>query len=114
MESYSLDIESLPTISLEEVAKHAAKPDTIWTVVDNLVYDITPFVPVHPGGKKILLGAGKEASDLFHRHHKGVDLPRTKLSKLCIGRLCCEGEEPTYVAPTSIYANMSFLGDNLF
>ena len=68
-------------------------------VVDGLVYNITHYIPVHPGGKKIMLGAGREASQTFHKFHKGVHLPSTKLSQLCIGRLCQEGEEMTYVAP---------------
>ena len=98
---------------MEEVIKHN-KRENCWTVVDNLVYDVTTFVPHHPGGKKILLGAGRESSELFHRHHKSLDLPGTKVSKLCIGRICEEGEEQTYVVPRSIYENMNFLGDNLF
>ena len=56
----------MPTISMEEVIKHN-KRENCWTVVDNLVYDVTTFVPHHPGGKKILLGAGKESSELFRK-----------------------------------------------
>ena len=56
---------SLPTISLEELAKHSQEGD-LWTAVDGLVYDVTNFK--HPGGKaKILRGGGKDASDTFRK-----------------------------------------------
>jgi L-lactate dehydrogenase (cytochrome) len=49
---------------MDEVPKHATKDDC-WTVVDGLVYNVTPFIPYHPGGKKIMQGAGKESSEMF-------------------------------------------------
>ena len=61
-----VDIDSLPTISMEEVPKHKKREDC-WTVVDGLVYDVTDYIPFHPGGKKILLGAGKESSEMFRK-----------------------------------------------
>ena len=57
-------LEKLPFICMEEVQKHNSKDD-IWTVVDGVVYDVTQYVPLHPGGKKILLGAGKESTKMF-------------------------------------------------
>ena len=64
---FELDVDSLPTISFEEVQKHNTNSDC-WTIVDGLVYDVSSYVPYHPGGKKkILLGAGKEASEMFRK-----------------------------------------------
>ena len=37
---YSVDVASLPTISMDDVPKHNTKGDC-WTVVDGLVYDVT-------------------------------------------------------------------------
>ena len=61
-----IDIDNLPTIEMDEVPKHTTKDDC-WTVVDGLVYNLTPFVPYHPGGKKIMQGAGKESSEMFRK-----------------------------------------------
>ncbi len=52
---------------MEEVEKHKDKQDC-WTVVDDLVYNVTTYIPYHPGGKKIMLGAGKEASKVFRKY----------------------------------------------
>jgi cytochrome b involved in lipid metabolism len=35
--------------TMEEVKKHNAKSSTHWIVIDNKVYDVTPFLPEHPG-----------------------------------------------------------------
>ncbi|KAI9216893.1 acyl-CoA dehydrogenase/oxidase [Blastocladiella britannica] len=45
---------SLHTFSLDEVAKHKSATDA-WIVVKDHVYDVTKFIAVHPGGRKILL-----------------------------------------------------------
>ena len=37
---FSVDVASLPTISMDDVPKHNTKGDC-WTVVDGLVYDVT-------------------------------------------------------------------------
>ena len=47
-----------PTFTIEEVAKHKSRKDGIWVYYKNVVYDITEFVPGHPGGDKVLLAAG--------------------------------------------------------
>ncbi len=39
------------TFSKEDVATHS-KPDNLWVVIDEDVYDLTQFQEEHPGGKK--------------------------------------------------------------
>ncbi|KAK1714154.1 cytochrome b5-like heme/steroid binding domain-containing protein, partial [Colletotrichum lupini] len=44
--------------------------DDCWMAIHGVVYDITSFLPNHPGGKAILLkNAGKDASEAFDAVH---------------------------------------------
>ena len=42
------------TYEAGDVAKHN-KPDNLWIIVDEDVYDVTKFQEEHPGGKKSML-----------------------------------------------------------
>ena len=48
----------------EEVAKHKSAEDC-WTVYQGRIYDVTEYAKVHPGGRKIFLGKGKDCTELF-------------------------------------------------
>jgi L-lactate dehydrogenase (cytochrome) len=53
----------------EEVAKHNSK-DSCWVIVHGRAYDVTDFLPEHPGGSKIILKyAGKDATEEFDPIH---------------------------------------------
>lgn len=52
-------------ITVEQVALHNSKTDC-WTIVDGGVYDITSYVPRHPGGDEILRACGADGSSLFN------------------------------------------------
>lgn len=52
-------------ITLEEISKHAMESDC-WMAVDGGVFDVTEYVTSHPGGKLIVSGCGKDASEMFH------------------------------------------------
>jgi cytochrome b involved in lipid metabolism len=56
--------------TLTEVAKHD-NVDDCWLVLDGKVYDVTEFVSSHPGGKAILEGCGKDATELFETRPMG-------------------------------------------
>ncbi|GME65921.1 Cytochrome b5 [Neofusicoccum parvum] len=57
------------TFSKADVASHN-KPDSLYIIVDEDVYDLTKFQDEHPGGKKILQRvAGKDASKQFWKYH---------------------------------------------
>ncbi|KAH9257606.1 hypothetical protein BASA81_004055 [Batrachochytrium salamandrivorans] len=54
---------------LAEVQKHKTDKDC-WVILHNEVYDVTKFLPDHPGGKKaIMLYAGKDATVEFDMLH---------------------------------------------
>ncbi|KAJ9160918.1 Cytochrome b2 [Coniochaeta hoffmannii] len=52
-----------------EVAKHNSSSDC-WVIVHGRAYDVTEFLPEHPGGQKIILKyAGKDATEEFDPIH---------------------------------------------
>merc|ERR1711933_336169 len=63
-----LDIVNM-SVTEAEVEKHTSESDC-WCVVGDEVYDVTKFLPDHPGGKKaIMLFAGKDATEEFDMLH---------------------------------------------
>ncbi|KAF2867565.1 FMN-dependent dehydrogenase-domain-containing protein [Massariosphaeria phaeospora] len=53
----------------EDVAQHNSK-DSCWVIVHGRAYDVTDFLPEHPGGSKIILKyAGKDATEEFEPIH---------------------------------------------
>lgn len=49
---------SLPEYSWAEVQKHDSLQNGVWVTYKDGVYDVTKFVPAHPGQEKILMAAG--------------------------------------------------------
>ncbi|OAL00712.1 hypothetical protein IQ06DRAFT_275567 [Phaeosphaeriaceae sp. SRC1lsM3a] len=53
----------------EEVAKHNSR-ESCWVIIHGRAYDITEFLPEHPGGPKIILKyAGKDATEEYEPIH---------------------------------------------
>ena len=53
----------------DEIRKHNKKNDC-WVVVDNVVYDMTPFLDEHPGGRRLpVKQAGKDATEVWNKIH---------------------------------------------
>lgn len=50
-----------------EVAEHS-NGTSCWLILSAKVYDVTSFIPKHPGGEAILRGCGKDATQMFSRH----------------------------------------------
>jgi len=70
----------------EQVKKHRRMND-VWTILHGKVYDVTLYVPFHPGGKKELFrGAGSDCTALFMEVHPWVNVD-FMLDKFCIGYL---------------------------
>eukprot|EP00873_Tetraselmis_striata_P015627 jgi/Tetstr1/435891/TSEL_024778.t2 len=60
-------------ISKAEVAEHKT-PEDAWVILRGKVYNLTPYLPFHPGGQKILMAtAGKDCTALFDRYHRWVN-----------------------------------------
>lgn len=60
-------------LSAEEVAKHNTRDDC-WVIVNGKAYDVTEFLPEHPGGPGIIVKyAGKDATAAYEPiHPKGI------------------------------------------
>lgn len=56
----------------DEVALHN-KEDDSWTILNGRIYDITEYAKVHPGGRKIFLGKGKDCTELYNKYHPWVN-----------------------------------------
>ena len=72
-------------MSLAELARHDGRDGTYWMEIQGEVYDVTDFVPRHPGAELIKLAAGRQATTLFESCHPGrsLDHARKALAKQC-------------------------------
>lgn len=63
-----------------------------WSVYGGKVYNVSPYVPFHPGGRgELLRGAGKDATRLFAEVHPWVNY-ETMLQSCLIGLMVEEHE----------------------
>lgn len=62
-----------PSIDLDEFLKHNSKEDC-WIAINNKIYDVTDFIPNHPGGESPLIThAGYDATKIYEKlHPKGT------------------------------------------
>ena len=77
--------------TISQVSEHATEQDC-WMAIEGKVYDVTAFIPSHPGGKAIIGGCGKDATVLFNERPTNGKGPhpaqaRTLLQKYEIGVL---------------------------
>lgn len=60
-------------ISMEEVAAHKTEDDG-WVVFKGKVYNLSPYLDFHPGGRRILLSVlGKDCTAQFNKYHAWVN-----------------------------------------
>ncbi len=72
-------------------------------MLDGRVYNLTHYVPFHPGGKPILLeGAGIDCTALFRKYHPWVNA-HFMLAKCLLGVL--HESEPGALAPGAMAAD---------
>nr|KAJ3419343.1 hypothetical protein HK105_007067 [Polyrhizophydium stewartii] len=80
--------KELKTLTRQEVAAHNTAKSA-WIIVDSIVYDITNFAAMHPGGEQIILEvAGKDATEAFYSFHRHEVL--SKYKRLVIGSIVNE------------------------
>ncbi|KAI9319125.1 FMN-dependent dehydrogenase-domain-containing protein [Dichotomocladium elegans] len=77
----------MKSFSFQEVAQHNSKDD-LWIVLHGKVYDLTKFLPEHPGGQKIILKyAGKDATSAFDPIHPPDIIDRYLSPEVCLGKI---------------------------
>lgn len=60
--------DTLLRVTPSMLKEHRTRDDA-WTSVNGKVYNITPYLPYHPGGEKeIMRVAGRDGSRLFGAH----------------------------------------------
>lgn len=75
--------------TLEQVQNHN-KPDDVWIVLHNKVYDVTKYLEDHPGGSAILIEvAGTDATEAFEETGHS-DEARDELVQYHVGDLPSE------------------------
>jgi cytochrome b involved in lipid metabolism len=80
---------SLKRFTLEEIQSHNKKTDC-WIAYNGKIYDVTEYIPFHPGGSgQLMRGAGKDASELIRTYHSWVNVDII-LDKCFIGYLVKE------------------------
>jgi Cytochrome b5-like Heme/Steroid binding domain len=73
-------VEPPTGITMIEVAQHT-DTESCWSVINGGVYDLTSYIPRHPGGKsEILAICGKDGSRLFEGQHSGDSKPEKILA----------------------------------
>ncbi|KAI9370434.1 hypothetical protein BJX61DRAFT_515515 [Aspergillus egyptiacus] len=73
-------------------AQNGRKGTDAWTSYQGKVYNITPYLPFHPGGKgELLRGAGKDSGKLFLEIHPWVNWDAI-LGECLVGILVSENE----------------------
>lgn len=83
------------TFTRAEVAKHNTE-DSVWFIVDAVVYDVSDFLDAHPGGEAVLRQvAGKDATVDFYNLHRHEVL--VKYADLAIGTV--QGEKQSVITP---------------
>lgn len=80
--------DDLPFFRLSEVKEHGPKSDRPWVTYQGKIYDITDWIPAHPGGEVILRAAGGSIEpywDIFSIHK--TQYVRDILEQFVIGQV---------------------------
>ena len=77
----------LKKYTLDELRQHK-NADSLWVAVKGKVYDVTDFVPKHPGGKYVLqMSGGQDITYLMETSHPFVTTPWKILESYLIGEV---------------------------
>ncbi|KAI8819314.1 acyl-CoA dehydrogenase/oxidase [Fimicolochytrium jonesii] len=93
--------KELKEFSVQDVASHNTE-ESLWIIIDGVVYDLTRFADLHPGGLTVLLDvAGKDATQEFYGLHRQAVLTRLG-PKYEIGRIAGHKQKIAMAKPGDI------------
>ncbi|KGN46545.1 cytochrome b5 [Cucumis sativus] len=72
--------------SFDEVAKHNQQKDC-WLIISGYVYDVTSFLPDHPGGDELLLLAVEKDATFDFKSVGHSELAHEKMKMYQIGKI---------------------------
>lgn len=91
--------QAATTYTAAQVAPHNTASDC-WLIISGNVYDVTNFIPIHPGGNAIVPYCGTDATTIFAQIHGTTGTAANDLPAYLIGVL---GTAPaTLTAPTGL------------
>eukprot|EP01113_Clastostelium_recurvatum_P034071 TRINITY_DN457_c0_g1_i2.p1 TRINITY_DN457_c0_g1~~TRINITY_DN457_c0_g1_i2.p1 ORF type:complete len:498 (-),score=105.60 TRINITY_DN457_c0_g1_i2:129-1622(-) len=94
------------SVTWKELATHNTKDDC-WVAVDGKVYNVTSWLPKHPGGDDlVLMSAGRDITNLFESYHPLSDLPCQVLKKFYVCDIA-DNELPRFVNKSPFYQTLS-------
>ena len=70
----------------DEIFKHDS-PNDCWIVIHGKVYDVTEWVPRHPGGDLICVGAGGDCTSAWESYHPSSLIEKGIAAKFLIGEV---------------------------
>lgn len=74
-------------ITLAQIAGHKSRT-SCWSAVNGSVYDLTSWIPNHPGGEQVVLSmCGIDGSSGYNAQHGGRSKPATILGGFKLGAL---------------------------
>uniref|UniRef100_D3TPZ1 sulfite oxidase n=1 Tax=Glossina morsitans morsitans TaxID=37546 RepID=D3TPZ1_GLOMM len=90
-EWHATERTDLPTYEIDDVHKHNSLENRVWVTYGIGVYDITDFIPKHPGSDKIMLGAGNAIDPFWaiYQQHNTKEI-LTLLEQFRIGNIRLE------------------------
>lgn len=85
-EASTVDTSSLTTYTVDEVKAHKTK-DSLWIIIEGLIYDVTKWQADHPGGDEVLLELGGEDATVSFDDVGHSKDARKQLRSFLIGKL---------------------------
>ncbi|KAJ3387986.1 hypothetical protein HDU92_001701 [Lobulomyces angularis] len=100
-------LNPLPSYTWKQVSTHCTR-ESCWVIYEDSVFDVTPFLEKHPGGVDLLLlGGGRDTTNLIPSYHWWTDKPQEILKKFKIGKLEGRNEFPSFPRDTGFYRDLT-------